>query len=155
VPSVKSSSEEPAQNVERPWKVLWQRLDRLDRKVSRVDRRIRTIVRGYKPLLEFSEVFIREVICRDAVDEAVLEVLMLAGRDGMLPSRISGILEERGFKGVNRWQVTRRIQSMNRRLKREVEEKAAEKRGHRWALTSFMLDVWGATLKEAKEGRLV
>lgn len=161
--SGRSSSENPAQDGERPsrsrreeaepWKDLWQRLDRLDRKVSRVDHRTRTIVRGYRPLLEFSEAFILEIVCRDAVDEAILDILVQAGRDGRLPSQISELLEERGFRGVNRWQVTRRIQAMNNRLRREVEERAAEKRGHRWALTSFMRDAWHATLEEAKGER--
>ncbi|MEM2935982.1 MAG: hypothetical protein QW231_02270 [Candidatus Bathyarchaeia archaeon] len=135
------------------WKYLWQRLDHLERKVSRIEHRTRAILRGYKPLLEYSEAFIREVIAKDAVDAAILNILMEAGTEGKLPSQISTILAERGFRGVARWEVTRRIQGMNRRLKREVEESAAEKRGHRWALTSFMREVWNSTLKEAEEVR--
>jgi len=48
--------------------------------------------------------------------------------------------------------VTPRIQGMNRRLKREVEE-GAEKRGHRWTLTSFMREAWNSTFKEIREAK--
>jgi len=33
---------------------------------------------------------------------------------------------------------------MNKRLKKELGKSVAEKRGHRWALTSLMFDAWGA-----------
>jgi len=34
---------------------------------------------------------------------------------------------------------------MNKRLKKEFGELVAEKRGWHWALTSFVLEAWGAT----------
>jgi len=163
VGNVQPPSETSTQKGEKPprsqaekvghWKYLWQRLDHLDRKVSRIEHRTRAILRGYKPLLEYSEAFIREIIAKDAIDAAILNILMEAGTEGKLPSHISTILAERGLGLVARWEVTRRIQAMNRRLKREVEERAAEKRGHRWTLTSFMREVWNTTLKEIKEAK--
>jgi hypothetical protein len=32
---------------------------------------------------------------------------------------------------------------MNRKLMKELGQKAAEKRGHLWAPTGFVLDAWG------------
>ena len=39
---------------------------------------------------------------------------------------------------------------MNKRLGQETGERLFEKRGHRWALTSFGFDVWGETEKDEK-----
>jgi hypothetical protein len=38
---------------------------------------------------------------------------------------------------------------MNKRLEHETGEKLFEKRGWKWALTSFGTDVWGETEKES------
>lgn len=46
--------------------------------------------------------------------------------------------------GVDRFKVTRRINSMNRRLQRELGYDAAEKIGHKWILTDFMVENWGS-----------
>lgn len=40
---------------------------------------------------------------------------------------------------------------MNRRLHRELGYDAVEKVGHKWALTDFMDDVWGADKEEIAE----
>jgi len=45
----------------------------------------------------------------------------------LLPSTIESELAEYGLK---RWDVTRRIQRMNKKLMKEVGQKVAEKRGH-------------------------
>ena len=130
------------------WKYLWRRLDRIDRKISRLDARQRTIFHGLRDFMTFKKDYLAEVVCRDGLDEAIIQVL----REGdALPSAISSTLETRGFKEVNRFKVTRRIQGMNRRLRKELGQNVAEKRGKHWSLTGFILDVWGATVEEARE----
>jgi hypothetical protein len=37
---------------------------------------------------------------------------------------------------------------MNKKLMKEVGQKVAEKRGHQWAPTGFLLDVWGSEERE-------
>jgi hypothetical protein len=56
---------------------------------------------------------------------------------GLLPSAIASELARYNLK---RWDVTRRIQRMNKRLMEEIGQKVAEKRGHQWAPTSFILE---------------
>lgn len=46
------------------------------------------------------------------------------------------------------WYVTHRIKRINRRLERKIGKRAAEKRGLKWALTSFMNRAWDATKEE-------
>jgi hypothetical protein len=52
---------------------------------------------------------------------------MQKGVGGLLPSAIASELAEYGLK---RWDVTRRIQRMNKKLMKEVGQKVVEKRGH-------------------------
>ena len=130
-------------------KYMLQLLKRLDRKISRLDARQRTIFHGLRDFMTFKRDYLDEVACRDGLDEEILQIL----REGdALPSSISSTLETRGFRGVNRFKVTRRIQSMNKRLRRELGQNVAEKRGKHWSLTSFIIDSWGATVEEAREG---
>ena len=60
---------------------------------------------------------------------------------GVLPSKIAYQLRT---YSVDRFKVTRRIKTMNRRLQRELGCNAAEKAGHKWALTEFMIEAWGS-----------
>ena len=77
-----------------------------------------------------------------------MQVLREAEPTGALPSRIAYQLRT---YGVNRFKVTRRIKAMNRRLKKELGYDAAQKAGHKWTLTEFMADIWGAR-KEDLQG---
>jgi len=70
---------------------------------------------------------------------------MQKGVGSLLPSAIASELAEYGLK---RWDVSRRIQRMNKKLMKEVGRKAAEKRGHCWVPTSFMLDAWNVEKRE-------
>ena len=129
-------------------KYMLQLLKRLDRKISRLDARQRTIFHGLRDFMTFKRDYLAEVVCRDDLDNAILQVL----REGdALPSSISNTLENRGFRGVNRFKVTRRIQSMNKRLRRELGQNVAEKRGKHWAITRFMHEALGLTVEEAQE----
>jgi hypothetical protein len=64
---------------------------------------------------------------------------MQKGVGGLLPSVIASELSKYGLK---RWDVTRRIQRMNKKLMKEIGQKLAEKRGRQWAPTSFLIDTW-------------
>ena len=78
--------------------------------------------------------------CCDEVDREIGRLLFEAGSPGMLPKDLAIKLER--FR-VSRHQISRRIVRMNKRLEKEVGERLMEKRGWRWALTSFAVDVWG------------
>jgi hypothetical protein len=43
---------------------------------------------------------------------------------------------------------------MNKRLEKEIGQRIAEKRGLKWALTSFAFEVWGETENELCQGHL-
>ena len=95
--------------------------------------------------LHFDQPYIEKVCCLDGVDKAILNELREAGAGGILPKDLAFALKE--YK-LDRWQVLRRIQRMNKRLDEEIAQKVAEKQGHRWALTSFAREAWSSTGEE-------
>jgi len=83
-----------------------------------------------------------EVVARmDGVDGAIIEEVASRRLYGILPTR----LKEYKLKP---WNVTQRIRRMNKKSDRLIGQKAAEKVGKGWALTSFMPGAWGSTKEE-------
>jgi len=103
------------------------------------------LLSGY---LHFDQPYVEKICCHDDVDKAILNELYGAGAAGILPRDLANALEE--YK-LDRWQVLRRIQRMNKRLDEEIAQKVAEKQGHKWALTSFAQEAWGSTKKNLLE----
>ena len=93
-------------------------------------------------------VFDEKVVCRDDVDKAILEELHNGGAEGVLPKILAQALKE---YCLDRVQVLRRIQRMNKRLDQEIAREVAQKHGHKWALTEFVRDAWGITREELEE----
>ena len=122
-------------------KYIIQRIGRLEQKIDGIDLRTRTMMAGLREWMSFKPSYIQKVACQDELDVEIIERLFQADDWGVLPSVIANDLSSYGLK---RWDVTRRIQRMNKKLKRELGKLVAEKRGHRWALSSFMRDAWNA-----------
>jgi len=110
--------------------------------VEEVKLMLRTIFAGLKGSFNFEQSLIERIACQDEVDREILRLLFEAGRPGLLPKDLQARLER--FK-VTRHQISRRILRMNKRLRKEFGENAAEKRGWHWALTSFAAEAWGET----------
>ena len=94
-----------------------------------------------EPSFQFDKGYVEDIACQDEFDRAILEELRGAGIDGLLPRDLAKRL---GSRRVSPWQVTQRLRRINKRLDRLLGQKAAEKRGMRCALTSFMSDAWGS-----------
>ena len=120
-------------------KYIIELIKHLERKIEQVDLRTRTLMAGLREWMSFEPSYIQKVACEDEVDVEIITCLMQKGVGGLLPSAIATELVEYGLK---RWDVTRRIQRMNKKLMRELGQKVAEKRGREWAPTSFLIDVW-------------
>jgi MarR-like DNA-binding transcriptional regulator SgrR of sgrS sRNA len=105
--------------------------------VEEVKLMLRTIFAGLKDSFNFEKPLIERVACQDEVDKEILRLLYEVGLTGLLPKDLQSRLEQ--FK-VTRYQISRRIQRMNKRLEKEFGEHIAEKRGWNWALTSFTFE---------------
>jgi hypothetical protein len=126
-------------------KYIIELLKRLERQISEIDVRTRTLMAGLREWISFKPSYIQKVACEDEVDAEIITCLIQKGVGGLLPSAIASKLSKYGLK---RWNVTRRIQRMNKKLMKELGQKIAEKRGHCWAPTSFMLDAWNVEKRE-------
>ena len=118
---------------------------RILREIEEIKVMQRTIFAGLKGMFNFDQSLIERVCCKDEVDGLILQLLYQAGRGGVYPKDVAARLE--GYK-VTRHHVRRRLERMNKRLLKELGRKVAEKRGHRWALTSFAYEIWGETEKQ-------
>jgi hypothetical protein len=107
--------------------------------VEEVKLMLRTIFAGLKGSFNFEQSLIERVGCSDEVDRQILQFLYEAGTPGLLPKDLQSKLER--FK-ITRYQISRRIKRINRRIEKEFGERIAEKRGWHWALTSFAVDSW-------------
>jgi len=107
----------------------------------------RLILNGFNGygLLKYTPPMLEKVACEDAVDLAIVDVVFRAGAHGVLPKSVASdaILK---MYGLRHYHVSRRIVRMNKRLFEEMKECLFEKRGHRWALTSFAFEVWGESV---------
>lgn len=129
-------------------KYIIQLIKRLDRKIDKIDLRTRQMIAGLHEWMDFEPNYIEEVVCKDDVDAALITRLIQAGEGGISPSETVHDLAQYGLR---RWDVTRRIQRMNKKLRKELDKKVAEKRGRRWTATPFTFKVWGLPEAEVKE----
>jgi hypothetical protein len=81
---------------------------------------------------------------QDAVDRDIVQRVREAGAPGVFPKDVAADLNRRGGFGLRYYDVSRRCARMNKKLRFETGKLLFEKRGHRWALTSFGFDVWGS-----------
>jgi hypothetical protein len=116
--------------------------------VEEVKLMLRTIFAGLKGSFNFDQSLIERVACADEVDREIIALLFEVGSSGLLPKDLKVRLEH--FR-VTRFQVSRRIVRMNKRLRFELGEFLFEKRGHKWAVTKFGFDVWGKSEMEVEE----
>ena len=115
-------------------KYIIQLIRRLDEKIDKVDLRTRQIAAGLHGILSFEADYLEKVACNDEVDARLIDRLIQAGEGGISSPKLAQDLTQFNLK---RWSVTRRIQRMNKKLTKELNKKVAEKRGRRWAATSF------------------
>ena len=126
-------------------KYIVYKLGRLERQLKLIDDRTKTLVQGLQDFMQFEKGYVEDAICQDEVDKLILQTLLEVGDTGILPSQLSAKLSR---YHMDRWRVTRRIQRMNKRLRKELGQSVAEKRGHKWAMTSFMHETWGSTINK-------
>jgi len=128
------------------YKLLHRLENEMNARFDKVEAKINLLTAGLD-WLEPKKDYIVSIVCQDVVDEAILSCMYSAGGAGISPTHVTKDPELSKFN-LNRWHITRRIQRMNKRLKKELGKRVAEKRGRKWALTGFMTEAWGETKEE-------
>lgn len=135
------------------YRSLHRKLDLLRKEVRREFRRInlrlQVILNSLAPFMEIDSDYIISVACQDEADKALLDYLRSKGRVGITPSEACSAKELARFR-FKPFQITRRIQRMNRRLKADIGKPLAASYHRRWVLTSFAHKAWGATKIEVE-----
>ena len=137
-----------------PWekygkmRYIYRHIKQIENTLDRMEKRQRIILDALSQLTIPSKDFLSLVVCKDEVDVAILNELYEAGPRGLYPVVIADRL---ATYGLSRFMVTYRIQRMNKRLKKELDQLVAEKRGWRWALTQTVYEIWGETKEEISE----
>jgi hypothetical protein len=124
-------------------------LKRVLAKLEKVEETQRVILNGLKGAgyFHFDAPLIQRFSCSDQVDVKIVDCVQEAGVQGVFPKDVAKDLQQYSLKYYD---VSRRIVRMNKRLKLETGEVLFEKRGHRWALTKFAFDAYGATLEDVR-----
>ena len=121
--------------------------ERILARLDRIEEAQGIILNGLKSAgyFRYTVPFVQKVSCVDAVDLNI--IIKETGVKGIFPKDAAkqvNLIEAYDLKYYN---VSRRIVRMNKRLKKKTGECLFEKRGHKWALTSFAFEVWGETEK--------
>jgi hypothetical protein len=119
-------------------------LERMDARLDRIEAMQDVILNGLEGAgyFKFTVPLIQKVAIKDQVDLEILHRVFEAGREGVFPKEVAAGLSQ---YGLVYYDVSRRIVRMNKRLFAKTREFLFEKRGHKWALTSFAFESWGKT----------
>lgn len=111
----------------------------------------RVILNGLKGAgyFRFDLPLIQKFACSDQVDIEIVDRVQEAGAQGVFPKDVAKALPN---YSLEYYDVSRRIVRMNKRLKLETGELLFEKRGHKWALTRFGFDAYGASKEDLGGG---
>jgi hypothetical protein len=134
-----------------------QRIDRILAEIEGLRGEMRVIRNALEnaEFLRFSKPQVQVWAFADKVDEAIFDLVKASGDPGVFPKDVAADVNKLGEYALKYYHVARRIVRMNNRLHLETGECLFEKRGHRWALTRFAFDVYGATESEVEVARSV
>lgn len=130
------------------YKWLKMLIRRNSEELREIKRMLKGISRGLAHLMDFDSEYLIGMVCEDSRDEAILDLLLSVGSDGLPPREIHVRLKGYGLKYHH---ISRRINRMNKRMKNEIGYRVADKVGMNWALSDFMLRSWSAKKSEIEK----
>ena len=97
---------------------------------------------------DYSQSDIEHFAVLDEVNKEIIQRLLEVGVGGALPKDVAAEVNRRGGFGLKYYEVSRRLVRLNKKLHFETGKLLFEKRGHRWALTSFALEIYGTSIAD-------
>jgi hypothetical protein len=104
---------------------------------------------------DYDEVTFEGFAVQDQADREILQRVREVGDAGVFPKDVAEWVNKLGAYDLKYYDVSRRIVRMNKRLYFETGKVLFEKRGHRWALSKFAFDVYGATEEDVRSNSVV
>lgn len=159
---MQKTEENTAKKSRTPWqkegkyRYLHRKLDKMREEykqgIKELKAAIRVLTNSLQPFLEPDAEYIQGIICHDEGDQAILEFLLDKDPEGITPTQVCTSQQFKRFH-FKPYHVTRRIQRMNERLRRELGKPVAESYHRRWMVTSFVRDAYGKSKQELEEER--
>lgn len=114
-----------------------------------MDTRLRVLTNTLAPFMQIEPDYITQIVCADEADGLLLDYLLSAGDLGITPGE--AVQEEtlRRFR-FKPYQITRRLQRMNKLLQAELGKSVAEKYHRRWVITGFVSRAWNGSKEEVE-----
>ena len=97
---------------------------------------------------DYSQADIEHFAVLDDVDKEIVQRLLEVGVDGALPKDVAAEVNRRVGYSLRYYEVSRRLLRLNKKLHFETGKVLFEKRGHRWALSGFAFEVYGASIAD-------
>ena len=97
---------------------------------------------------DYSKQDIEHFAVFDDVDREIVQRLLEVGVNGDLPKDVAFEVNRRGGYGLKRYDVARRLVRLNNKLHKKTGKVLFEKRGHKWALTRFAFETYGASIAD-------
>ena len=124
-------------------KYLLQQNREIKGELTEIKIMVRTLLESTEA--HYDQPTVERLACENEIDREILQVLFEAGSPGLLPKDAAAKLKR---FNINRHHVRRRLLRMNRRLQKKIKRSIVERRGWHWALTSFALEAYGASLAD-------
>jgi hypothetical protein len=97
---------------------------------------------------DYSQADIEHFAVLDSVDKEIVQRLLEVGVDGALPKDVAAEVNRRCGFNLRYYEIGRRLVRLNKKLHFETGKLLFEKRGHRWALSRFAFEVYGASIAD-------
>lgn len=118
------------------FRYLNRKVDRLREETRDVKQMLKMVTLSLAPFLDVKGDTLQRIVCEDEVDDALFDHLVAKGNEGTTPSIAIDSDELMDYK-LKPYQITRRIQRMNRRLKDALQRDFAVSIDRRWKLSLF------------------
>lgn len=125
-------------------------INKLLTKVDELQKDVRILRTGLAPVMDIPKDYLFQKIARDSVDELILEQLYAAGSVGLSPTELCA-LEIMAPYNLKPYQVSRRLQRINKMSKSEFDKSALSALHRRWQLSSWAKQIIGVELHDASE----
>jgi len=144
---VQDSGEKPQKkrsSAQRMGKFRWlnYKVDRVEERQCTIISMLQVVTNCLEPFIQLDAIKFVRVVCRDEVDEALVEHLRVRGRGGTTPGEVCASDELRSYR-LKAYQVTRRVQAMNGRLRKWLGKDVAVSLHRRWQLSRFAEKMFG------------
>lgn len=123
-------------------------LHRIEARQKRIEEMNRIIFHGLKDYFHFERSLVEKVATESEMDLEIVGAIYEAGSGGILAKEIVARFPS---YTLEKHKILRIVRRVNRNIEHAFGRPIIEKRGKKWAFTSFGVEIWGKTEEDAEE----